>query len=95
MTQPTINTDQVNIQRVSTGEYSIGYHRWDAATGEFQYTVYIAHCAGAIIFLTQLLFAKEASEDIVDKHDESDAIAAMVLSDMRDNPSKFIPKKAP
>lgn len=89
----TSNYKAITIERVSTGEYKVGYFRWDSNLSEYQYTAFIGSCAQTLIFLVPLLFTAEAQEDAKDKRDESAAIGAMVLSDMRDNPEKFIPKK--
>lgn len=92
MTEP--NYKMTTIERASTGEYRIGYFRWDSGLNEYQYTVFIGSCAQTMLFLPQLLFAQEAKEDAQDKRAESDAIGAMILSDMKENPSKFLPPKA-
>ena len=91
MTEP--NYKAVTIERASTGEYRVGYFRYDSGLGEYQYTVFIGSCAQTMIFLPQLLFKAEAAEDAQDKRAESDAIGNMVLTDMREHPKKFVPKK--
>lgn len=92
---PTPNHKAITIERVSTGEYKTSYFRWDSGLCEYQYTAFIGSCAQTMIFLMPLLFTAEAQEDAKDKRDESDAIGAMILTDMKENPAKFLPKKDP
>lgn len=88
------NPNLITIERCSSSEYKIGYQRFDSGLGEYQYTIFLGSCAQTIIFLTRLLFEAEANDDLKDKRDESAAIGAMVLTDMKENPSKFLPPKA-